>query len=138
MSDGRVRILRLAAARLRERSTYQWGHMGMCNCGHLARAIREVSAHDIHRAAMERGGGDWNERVRDHCPDSGFLIDEIISDMLAAGFSHRDIGRLERLSDPEVRARLGKSLARNQRENAIAYLEAWADLLEASIGRDAA
>ena len=131
--DIRTRLLRKVAARLTSDSSYQWGHMGMCNCGHLARAIRDVSEHEIHRAAMQRGAGDWAERARDYCPDSGFLIDDIIGDILSAGFSLRDIEHLERLSDSRIRERIyqrGHKLSRNRRKDVVAYLLAWAELLE--------
>jgi hypothetical protein len=53
--------------------------------------------------------------------------------MYAIGLSADDIGHLERLSNPEVRRRLGASTSRyahHERQNVVAYLHAWAGLLE--------
>ena len=47
--------------------------------------------------------------------------------------SPADVGHLERLSGPEIRRRLGNNtqhFEHHRRENVVAYLEAWADLLE--------
>lgn len=126
-----IQALRTTVARLRGDVHYEWGHMGSCNCGHLAQTITAMSKRDIHRFAMEREG-DWAQQARDYCPTSGYRIDDIIAELIAIGMSIHDIGNLERLADPGVLARLPdeyRYLQRNRRDHALLYMEAWADLL---------
>ncbi len=141
-----ARALRLTAERLRGDVGYQWGHMGECNCGHLAQTITKLSKGEIHAFAMERMG-DWEQQAYDYCPTSGYRIDDIITLMLDSGMSIHDIAHLEKLSDPEVlmhlrrkRAQKGdeqtvksRHLRRNRREDVVCYMEAWAELIEARL-----
>lgn len=125
-----IRALRKAAARLASGSTYQWGHMGSCNCGHLAQELTSLDKATIHQSALERAG-DWGQQAIDYCPDSGFPLDHILTTMFDAGLDRHDINELERLSNPEVLARLpGRDLKRNNRADAVDYMQAMADLLE--------
>jgi hypothetical protein len=139
-----IAALRTTAARLEAGGEYQWGHMGACNCGHLAQTITSLPKRDIHEWALERVG-DWETQANQYCPTSGYRIDDVISAMLALGMTRRDIRNLERLADPEVLARLPadtRRLAHNRREDAILYLREWAVLLElklpAHVARSAA
>lgn len=130
-----IHALRVTAARLRSNTSYQWGHMGVCNCGHLAQTVTRRTPAEIHSAAMVRAG-DWEQQAQEYCPTSGFAIDDIIESLLALGMSVHDIGRLEKLSDSRVLARLPgepRYLRHNQRDNVILYMETWADLLEAEL-----
>lgn len=138
-----IQALRVTVARLRGDTTYQWGHMGECNCGHLAQTITRLGKRDIHAWALEREG-DWEQQAHDYCPTSGYRIDDIIRAMLEAGMTLDDIGHLEKLSDPEVLARVPREpdgaqrlLRRNRREDVILYMEVWADLLEARLPAEA-
>jgi hypothetical protein len=156
-----VVALRQTAARLtREETTYRWASFAHCNCGHLAQTITGLDPDEIQKRAM-RKEGDWGGQARgvvrlrfpdfDYgdrpaldegawepenigaCQVSGAPLDDILKQMYALGLDASDVGHLERLSDPEVRRRLGKNtsyFAHHQRENVVAYLEAWADLLE--------
>ena len=127
-----IRSLRTTATRLREGSDYQWGHLGMCNCGQLVQTITGEDRHHIHRAALARGG-QWDDRVREYCPDSGHSIDTIIRMLLDQGLTTGDLADLEGLSDDRILRRLPSGrryLERNQREDVIEYLETWADLLD--------
>ncbi|MCA9653440.1 MAG: hypothetical protein H6712_11280 [Myxococcales bacterium] len=127
-----IQALRRTAARLREGSDYQWGHLGMCNCGQLAQTLTGEDRHAIHAAAL-RIGGEWEDRVREYCPDSGQPIDAIIRAMLGHGLSTGDLADLEDLSDDRILRRLPSGrryLERNQRDDVIEYLETWAALLE--------
>lgn len=118
------------AARLETGASYQWGHQGACNCGHLAQTITQLSPAQIHAAAVRRAAGDWAEQALDYCPGSGFPMDYILSRIMALGVTAEDIARLERLSDPRVLQRLGRNdLRHNQREDVVAYMRAWAALL---------
>ncbi|WP_243635867.1 hypothetical protein [Hymenobacter edaphi] len=38
-----IEALRTTAQRLSTQAPYQWGHMGSCNCGHLAQTITRLS-----------------------------------------------------------------------------------------------
>ncbi len=125
-----ISALRTTAARLREGSNFQWGHMGSCICGHLAQTVTELSPAEIHRRAMERHG-DWSEQSVEHCPTSGLAIDHVIDEMLALGLHIGDLRHLEKLSDPRILARVpARWLRRQDRNHAVQYMEAWAELLE--------
>jgi hypothetical protein len=130
-----IRALRVTAARLRDGAPYQWGHHGMCNCGHLTQTITGRDRREIHEAALARGG-EWRDRERDYCPTSGLAIDHIVRELLAYGLSTSDLADLEYLDDERVLRRVpDRELRRNRREDVIAYLDAWADLLEEQLGR---
>lgn len=125
-----ISALRTTAARLREGSNFQWGHMGSCICGHLAQTVTELSPAEIHRRAMERHG-DWSQQSVEHCPTSGLAIDHVIDEMLALGLRIGDLRHLENLSDPRILARVpARWLRRQDRDHAVQYMEAWAELLE--------
>ncbi|MEO0662467.1 MAG: hypothetical protein AAFZ87_13100, partial [Planctomycetota bacterium] len=131
-----VSALRSTASRLREGSSFSWGHMGACICGHLAQTVCELPAAEIHRRALERHG-DWSQQSVDHCPSSGLAIDHVIDEMLALGLSLSDIRHLEHLSDPKVLRRVpAKWLRRQDREHAVQYMEAFAELLEQGLEAD--
>lgn len=127
-----VRALRLTAARLREGAGYQWGHLGMCNCGHLAQTLTGLGKAEIHAAALVRGG-EWEDRVREYCPTSGQAIDDIIRTMLDHGLDPSDLADLEDLRDERILRRLPsgrRHLQRNQRDDVVEYLETWARVLD--------
>lgn len=128
-----IAALRRSSGNLRKNSPYQWGHMGSCNCGHLAQEITSLSKKEIHARALRSRSGDWNEQLIDYCPTSGLPMDEVISEMLSAGLDREDLMHLEKLSDPAVLAHISgqnQYLQHNRREDVIQYLEAWAGLLE--------
>jgi hypothetical protein len=57
--------------------------------------------------------------------------------MFALGLTVEDVGHLERLSSPDVRRRMGNDTVHFQhahRENVVAYLSAWSDLLDEQLG----
>ena len=131
--------LRVTAARLRGTASYQWGHFGACNCGHLAQTLTQKTPADIQRAAVEAASwarppvDDWTDAAIEYCPTSGLPIDAILSEMLDAGLTLEAIRRLEYLADPRVLRRLPagrRHLRRNSRDDLILYLEVWADLLD--------
>ncbi|MBD3749601.1 MAG: hypothetical protein IE931_08900 [Sphingobacteriales bacterium] len=127
-----IAALQETIAHLEQGATYQWGHMGSCNCGNLAQVITNLDKAEIHKSAMRRHG-DWNEQLIDYCPTSGFPIDHIIDEMLAFGFTREDLAHLERLSDPQILKLLPegkKYLKHNFRNDVITYLKAWTKLLE--------
>ena len=135
-----VQALRTTARRLEGATglkAYQWGHMGSCNCGHLAQVITKLDQADIHRRALQTRHGDWDDQLNDYCPHSGLPLDDVIDEMLALGFTRADLAHLERLSDPTVRAALPAeqrhALRHNARPDVVLYLRTWADLLEAQL-----
>ncbi|TYZ06623.1 hypothetical protein FY528_17285 [Hymenobacter lutimineralis] len=128
-----LEALRTTAHRLQTQAPYQWGHMGSCNCGHLAQTITRLSKAEIHARALQRYG-DWDQQLQDYCPTSGLPFDETIDEMLALGFTRSDLAHLERLSDPKIRAAIPferrNALRHNNREDVVLYLNTWAALLE--------
>jgi len=126
-----IAALRESARRLSGDVSYQWGHMGTCNCGHLAQSITGLQGAEIHRSALVREG-DWEQQANDYCPASGNLIDALLAAMFDLGLTRGDIGHLEKLSDPAVVRHVGRPLRFNRRDDVIAYMHAWADLLEES------
>ena len=111
MSRELIALLRSTATRLAAESDYQWGHMGMCNCGHLAQSITGLTRREIHEAALVREG-DWERQAEDYCPTSGLMIDHILAAMMRLGMTRDDIRHLEKLSDPAVLRRLGVTYLR--------------------------
>ena len=162
MARASVRLiiaLRQTAERLTEPSvTYRWSSFAHCNCGQLAQTITQLSPDEIQERAMRREG-DWGTQANEFprpdygnrpaldegawepesigvCRATGTRLDSILEAMLQLGLEAHDIANLERLSDPDVRRRLGTNtqhFAHYERDNVIAYLNAWADLLEARL-----
>ncbi|MGI4872975.1 MAG: hypothetical protein ACRYFX_17580 [Janthinobacterium lividum] len=128
-----IQALRDTAQRLTSEAPYQWGHMGSCNCGHLAQTVTHLDKGEIHAQAMRRHG-DWERQLMDYCPTSGLPFDQTIDEMLALGFSRADLTALEKLADPAVRLAIPferrNVLRHNQRDDVVLYLHTWADLLE--------
>jgi hypothetical protein len=131
-----VEALRTTAVRLQRGVRYQWGHCGECNCGHLAQTVTGLGRGQIHAWAMERQAADWEDLGNDYCPASGHRIDDVIAALVGIGLAPRDLGHLEQLDDPAVLRQVPperQPLRRNQRDDVVAYLEAWAGLLEAQL-----
>ena len=129
--------LKKTAARLKQGVAYQWGHLGACNCGHLAQTLTDRSKREIHEAALARVG-DWGEVSEKYCETSGMAIDTIITEMLGAGLAPEDIEHLGNLDDPRVLKTLSlpdgrRYLKHNNRDDLVLYLDAWASLLEAEL-----
>lgn len=113
-------------------SSYQWGHMGSCNCGNLAQELTKIERSDIHRYAMERYG-DWNEQLVEFCPTSGYPMDLMISKMLEFGLTIEDLAHLERLSDPKILSAMPVDrrnlISKNSKNDVIYYMKTWAEEL---------
>jgi len=141
MATPNIRLIegiRNTIKKLETGASYQWGHMGSCNCGHLAQALTNLGKSEIHARAMQRKG-DWNEQCDDFCPTSGMAMDDLIKEMLCAGLSIHDLKHLEKLSDPEVLRNLPlekRNLKQNVRQDVIAYMKSWAQLLENQLAAD--
>lgn len=127
-----IEALRGTVQALTESDEYQWGHMGSCNCGFLARQITRLRKDQIHSYAMQRYG-DWNEQLNDYCSTTGLPMDHLISEMVNFGFDIDELKDLERLSDKRILEILPpeqKYLQFNVKADVIKYLNAWASLLE--------
>lgn len=130
-----INLLRTTASAIESSQDYQWGHMGACNCGHLAQQITKLSKAEIHQKAMQ-SHGDWTEQLNDYCPTSGLPLDTLISDMLSVGFDAEDLKHLERLSDASILNTLPahqKYLIHNRKADVVIYLKAWANKIEAEL-----
>ncbi len=124
--------LRASAHHLQDSVTYQWGHMGLCNCGFLAQEVTHLTKEEIHKRAMQRHG-DWSEQLNDYCPTSGLPMDDMISELINFGFDAQDLRHLEYLSDNDVLLRLPpteRNLRHNIKADVVKYLLTWAELLE--------
>ncbi len=83
------------------------------------------------RPALDEGA--WEPENVGACVVTGTRLDLLLDRLYAVGLASDDIGHLERLSDPAVRRRLGtntQEFLHFERDNVIAYMRAWADLLE--------
>ncbi len=129
-----VTALRKTAQKLKDEKSYQWGHMGACNCGNLAQIITNFTKAEIHQYALAAREGDWSEMAEEYCQISGLPLDMMISAMINKGFSLDDFKNLEYLSDKKVLAMIPQEkreqLKHNKKEDVIFYIETWAQLLE--------
>lgn len=127
-----ISIVRNTARKISKSTDYQWGHMGACNCGFLAQEVTHLRKAEIHVRAMQ-GTGDWNEQLNDYCPTSGLPMDDLISDLVTAGFDIDDLKHLEKLSSPEILKRLPidqRNLKHNVKADVVRYFMVWASILE--------
>lgn len=130
-----IEVLRKTAKAIENSNRYQWGHMGLCNCGFLAQEVTHLQKQEIHSRAMERHG-DWSDQLNDYCPSSGLPMDDLISQMLAFGLDADDLKHLERLSDKNILKNLpadSRTLRHNIKEDVVCYLQTWANMLEAKL-----
>ncbi|MBC7687452.1 MAG: hypothetical protein H7211_04660 [Aquabacterium sp.] len=127
-----IAALRETALRLRKGAHYAWGHHGACNCGNLVQVVTNFSEGEILRYAHQ-GIGEWTEMAEEFCPVTSAPLTLVISRLEAIGLTPTDIHNIEYLADKEVLKNLEggfRWLKRNKREDAIAYFEAFANLLE--------
>jgi hypothetical protein len=132
-----VTALRETANRLKNGAQYAWGNHGACNCGNLVQVVTDLSAGEILRYAHQ-GVGEWTELAQEFCPATNAPIDLIISKLAEIGLTPTDIHHIEYLTDKEVLRNLQggfRWLKRNKREDAIAYFESFASLLEEKLSQ---
>ena len=127
-----IAALRETANRLRNGAHYAWGHHGACNCGNLVQVVTHLSEGEILRHA-HTGIGEWTEMAEAFCPVTNAPLTLVIQKLEAIGLTPCDIHHIEYLGDKEVLRYLQggfRWLKRNNREDAVAYFEAFANLLE--------
>ncbi|MCX8489608.1 MAG: hypothetical protein ORN54_00910 [Cyclobacteriaceae bacterium] len=132
VSSAIIDTLRATATKIESDTRYQWGHMGLCNCGFLAQEITKLTQTEIHTRAMQRHG-DWTEQLNDYCPTSGLPMDQLIDELIAFGFSADDLCHLEKLSDGQILRSLPiqeRNLHHNIKRDVVKYLRTWANLVE--------
>lgn len=125
--------IRSTIEKLENGSDYQWGHMGKCNCGHLASELTPYSSAEIHEYAIKVKRGAWADQEADFCPNSKLPMDILINSLLNAGLEREDLRHIEELSEPKVLATLPlgeKYFRRNVREDVIKYFKIWVNILE--------
>lgn len=131
-----ISALMKTAKNLQSGKTYQWGHMGACNCGNLAQELTTLTKGEIHEYAM-RGRGDWSEQVEAFCPTSEMPMDLLINQLIAEGLTLEDLINLERLKDKAILSKISKErrdqLSHNRREDVALYLEKWAEVLQVQL-----
>lgn len=127
-----IDALRETATRLENGAHYAWGNHGSCNCGNLLQVISQLSGREILRKA-QTGLGEWTELAEEYCGITALPADELVGMLMEAGLTADDIHNIEYLDDRAVLERLPggfRWLQRNQREDVILYLRAYAGLLE--------
>lgn len=127
-----INALRETATRLSNGAHYAWGHHGACNCGNLLQTVTKLTEGEILRYA-HTGLGEWTELAIDFCPVTNAPLSMVISRLEEIGLTPTDIHHIEYLTDKAVLQHLPggfRWLKRNKREDAIAYFEAFACLLE--------
>jgi len=131
-NDILIQALRKSAQQILENNNYHWGHMGQCNCGFLAQNLLKKAPGEIHQIALT-GNGDWNDQIRDYCPNSGFPMDSLIFDLIQFGIKAEELAELEKLSNPRILKETSKQkdyLEFNQKEDVALYMYTWAELIE--------
>jgi hypothetical protein len=127
-----IQALRETANKLKNGSHYAWGHHGACNCGNLVQVITKFTEGEILAYAHE-GIGEWTELAQEFCPITNAPISLVIAKLQEAGLTPTDIHHVEYLNDKNVLMHLEggfRWLQRNKKEDAIAYFEAFANMLE--------
>ncbi len=127
-----IAALRETARRLKNGAPYAWGNHGTCNCGNLLQVITNLDKDEILHYA-QTGVGEWTELAEDYCVVSNAPIALLITRLMEKGLTPSDIHNIEYLQDKEVLERLPggfRWLKRNQRDDVVAYLDTFANLLE--------
>ncbi|MCW3090825.1 MAG: hypothetical protein JWP81_1894 [Ferruginibacter sp.] len=132
-----IAALRQTAERLRNGAYYAWGHHGACNCGNLVQVVTNFTKEEVLRYA-HTGIGEWTEMAEEFCSATHAPVALVITRLQEIGLTPTDIHNIEYLSDKEVLQHLPGGfqwLKRNNKEHAILYFEAFANLLEEKLLR---
>ena len=132
-----IDALRETAERLRGDSDYKWSTMDL-QLRTSRTTVTQRTPREIHEAAQQRAG-DWGQHALEYCGQTGLEMDHILQKLLDLGLTRADIRDIERLSNSDVLRRMGgmaTGVTHFARTDAIAYFEAWADLLEEQLPED--
>ena len=127
-----ITALRLTADSLRNGAYHSWGHHGACNCGNLVQSVTKFTKEEILQYA-HTGTGEWTELAMEYCATTNAPLALVFAKLEEVGLTANDIHHIEYLSDVTVLKYLEggfRWLKRNKREDAIAYFEAFANMLE--------
>ena len=127
-----INALRLTATNLRNGAYHSWGHHGACNCGNLVQSVTKFTKEEILQYA-HMGNGEWTELAVEYCPTTNAPLTLVFAKLEEVGLTPTDIHHIEYLTDREILNHLEggfRWLKRNKREDAIAYFEAFANVLE--------
>jgi hypothetical protein len=127
-----IQALRETAQRLKNGNHYAWGNHGACNCGNLLQVVTQLTQEEILTYA-QTGIGEWTELAEDFCPATNAPINLLLTKLQQLGLTPTDIHNLEYLEDRKVLEKLEggfRWLKRNNRNDVVAYFEAYAHLLE--------
>lgn len=136
----KIEALKATLVKLKDESVpYAWGDPAMCNCGLLVQSIMNIDSKTLcDRLEIEVVKKQsvciysMNFDPKYLCPDTGIHMSRVIQSLLSTGFSKDDIQELEHLNNKEVLNRLGRTEHDDydDRENVIAYITAWIEILE--------
>jgi hypothetical protein len=132
-----IDALRKTAGNLQNGSYHSWGHHGACNCGNLVQTITPFTQDEILRYAHE-AAGEWTELAQEFCPITNAPINLILAKLTQIGLTPTDIHHIEYLSDRAVLENLEggfRWLKRNNKADAVAYFNAFANLLEKQLSK---
>lgn len=131
-----INALRETANRLQDGATYEWGHMGRCNCGHLVQTVTDLSDSDIARTVQFQLD-EWSEYAQEFCAGTGEHVEDLFLTLQNIGFGYQDVIHLENLSDRTVLKRIGGGSPQHLRRNDVAdvtlYMQTLADILEEAV-----
>ena len=127
-----INALRLTADSLLNGAYHSWGHHGACNCGNLVQSVTKFTKEEILQYA-HTGTGEWTELAQEFCSTTNAPLTLVFTKLEAIGLTPTDIHHIEYLSDKKVLEQLPggfRWLKRNKKEDAIAYFQTFANVLE--------
>lgn len=127
-----INALRLTAGNLKNGAYHSWGHHGACNCGNLVQSVTKFTKEEILEYA-HTGTGEWTELAQEYCPTTSAPLALVFSKLEEVGLTATDIHNIEYLSDKKILDKLKggfRWLKYNNRQDAIAYFETFAEILE--------
>ena len=127
-----INALRLTARNLTNGAYHSWGHHGACNCGNLVQSITKFTKEEILKYA-HTGTGEWTELAQEYCSTTSAPLALVFSKLEEVGLTATDIQHVEYLSDKKILDKLAggfRWLKHNNKQDAIAYFETFANLLE--------
>lgn len=128
---------------------YCWADASRCNCGVVAQQLLGCNSVQLHqKMRSEDIVGSWGIRCRDRmCSSTGQPLGVVLDRLVEAGMSYNDIADLEMINNPDIRVRanLGMTVCGEDirhrpifeefhRPETIAYMLAWADMIDEQLG----